>query len=120
MKVAEARYLGRQRSKNIALPSGERVRLRRNSEGPVWTPIETVEDAEWLEDRMNIEVRWKPLGRLKAASSGAIESLSEWSYRQKQQAVKELGLDIAANSPEEDLESALQEHVEELHENGDL
>lgn len=120
MKVAEARYVGRQRSKNMPLPSGDRIHLRRNTEGPVWAPVESAEDAEHLAEQMNVEVRWKPLGRLKAASDGALSVLSEWSYRQKQKAVDEFGLEIAKNSPEEDLEAALQEHVEELHDEGDL
>lgn len=121
MQVAEARYTGRDRSHTRRLPdSGERPTFRRypdNAERE-WTPIESTEDAEYLESLSSFEVRWNTLGRIKAAGEDVLSAFN--GYREKQEAVKELGLDVAANSEEEKLEEAIQDHVEELTEEGEL
>lgn len=127
MKVAEARFHGNGRSHHRRCPSGNEYRLRRypgnaDAEDREWTAVESVEDAEYLSEQPNIEVRWKPLGRLKAASDDALEAVSDLGYSVKQRLVGSDGfnLDVAGNASEEDLDEALRAHVRELQEEGEL
>lgn len=122
MNVAEAKYTGRGRSTHRKAPSGRTFMLRRypgnDDEELPWVGIEHAEDAEWLSEQPNIEVRWKPLGRLRAASDDAVSALSELGYKAKQRLVGADGfdLDVAGNASEDELEEALREHIDQLDE----
>lgn len=127
MNVAEARFTGHGRSHYRKCPSGRSYQLRRYPGNPdrddlEWTGISHADDAEWLAEQPNIEVRWKPLGRLRAASEDALAALSDLGYNAKQRLVGPDGfdLDVAGNAPEDEMEAALREHVEELQDQGDL
>ena len=122
MNVAEARYTGRMRSANRRVPaSNTSYRLPRYDNQPEreWVAVTSADDARWLAEQDDVEVRWNRLGQLQAASGDALEVLAEWSYRQKQKLVQELNLDVPANSAEDDLETAIHEYVEET-DAGDL
>lgn len=121
MNVAEARYVGSKRHQHLRSPHGTDYLLGRHASDPEasWVAVEAVEDARWLADQPAIEVRWKPLGRLKAATGDAADALTDWSYRQKQKLVAELDLDIAGNAPEEEMDEALQAVLDDI-ERGNL
>lgn len=124
MKVAKARYTGRMSSKHLRVPDGDEYRFRRYSspenDGREWLAIESTSDAEWLEGQAQVEVEWSPMGRLQGKAEDAVEAVKELGYEQKQKLVGEFGLDIAKNSSDDELEEALREHVDTLHEEGGL
>lgn len=124
MKVAEARYVGPMRSHSRQAPSGERFSFSRYPDNPEaeWVAVTDAETAQYLAEQSSIEVRWKPLGRLRAAGEDAVSAIEEMSYNAKQRMVGEDGfdLDVAGNASGEELEEALQEHVRERHEEGDI
>lgn len=123
MHVAEARYTGQMRSATRRLPDGSRITLRRYTEpgDHEWRGLDSVEAAERLEDEDDIEVRWNTIGRLQALSGDLAGALSDWSYRQKQKIVGEMDeADVPGNAPEEELEQAIRDHVEDLRSEGEL
>lgn len=127
MIVAEVKYTGSGRSHHRKAPSGREYMFRRYPGNPdrdelEWEPVEHREDAEWLAEFDVFEVRWKPLGRIKAASEDALEAVSDLGYNAKQRLVGEDGFDleVAGNADEETLEEALADHVKELQEEGEL
>lgn len=124
MRVAEARYVGPMRSHTRRTPSGTVFEFDRYPDSPEheWVPITDVADAEYLSEQSAIELRWKPLGRVKAAGEDAVSAVGNLSYNVKQRLVGEDGfdLDVAGNAAEDDLDEALQQYVRDLHEEGEL
>jgi hypothetical protein len=122
MKVATARYTGSMRTHHRETPSGESYNFLRTEVGCEPVVITDVEDARYLADQPPIEVDWTPIGRLKAAGDSMVDAVSDLGYSAKQRLVGEAGfdLDVAGNAPEDELEEALKQHVEELDNAGDI
>lgn len=124
MNVAKARYTGRMRSATRKTPQSNTYTFHTYTgevdESREWVDIDDVDDARWLDEQSGIEVEWNPVGRLKAQAGDVTSALSEMAYNQKQKLVAELDLDIAGNSAEDDLEDAIREHVDEMHQEGNL
>jgi len=113
------------RSDNRRCPSGETYHFPTytGEGGDPWVSIEDAEDARFLESKEVFEVDWSPIGKLKAKYGDAKEAIEEHlDYSEKQQLVggDSLDLDVQGNAAEEELEEALERHVEELDNAGDI
>lgn len=122
MTIAKARYTGSMRTHTRRGPSGRTYSFHTSPDTDGWVDIDEPEDARHLAEQSVIEVEWSTLGRLKAQSGDAMEAITEMGYSAKQKLVGDDGfdLDVAGNASEDDLEAALQDHVRELTEEGDL
>lgn len=85
---------------------------------PRSTPVENIHDALEMEKQDVFDVDWTVQGEVLKRVGGQIsntkEALSSLSYRQKQKLISVLGLNVRGNSPEEELEEALEPVVEEM------
>ena len=116
MKYAEVTYTGRMR-KNTYRPPGKTTPDGMTFTHGVPKSVESLEVAEWLESKSQFDVEWTARGRVARQLVGdeydSIEEMwSDWGYRAKQQLAKSFG--IKANQSEEDLESELENEVQEL------
>lgn len=122
MRVAEARYTGRMRRQTFRVPSGE-ITLRRSRSGSDWTPIEDAEDAEFLEGKNTVEVRWSGIGKLRSLlepAEDAISAFAEMGFQAKRSLASELGLEFEGTPDSDTLDEELANHVKELQERGEL
>ena len=122
MRVAEARYTGRMRRQTFRVPSGE-IELRNSRGGSDWTPIENSEDADYLDEKNTVEVRWTGLGRVRTILESAEDVLSafaEMGFQAKRSLASDLGLEFEGTPDSETLNEELANHVKELQERGDL
>lgn len=111
MKIATITYTGNTRQKTHRGPSGRQYVF-----GSTDTATDSVEDAEFFDDKPNYNVDWTTVGMLARryadGYSSAKKALSEMGYRQKQKLAKAAG--VQANQAEEDLEEELEEFAEQL------
>lgn len=119
MKIAEVKYVGPMRSHTRRGPSGEEYHFRNPMGGePHPTDVNSVQDARALEEQDVFDVEWTAQGevarRVGRQASSAKDALSALSYRQKQRLTSALNLDVKGNSPEDELEEALEPAVEEM------
>lgn len=117
MKIARARYTGTMRSHTRNCPSGESYKFRNPMGGePRWEDIGSVADALDLEEQNVFDVEWTTQGEVARMVGSQVETakdaLEELSYRQKQKLTTALDLDVKGNSPEEELEEALEPAVQ--------
>lgn len=123
MKVARARYVGSMRHHSRACPSGRTYTFKRSSSGSEWVDIEDPRDARALERARNVELDWTAIGRLRAKvaeGSDAIQAVLDESYQYKRSLATKLGLEFDGTPDQESLDEALQDHIEDLHERGEL
>lgn len=113
MKVAEVTYNGRQRVWTRRGPSGETYNLHRNDSPEA---IEDVEDAKRLARCRNVEVEWTKRGKLRAHG----EDVLDWGWQKKRSLASELGLSFDGQPDAETLDEQLQNHIDELHERGEI
>lgn len=118
MKVAQARYNGTMVSRFFRGPSGEEYKFRSPEREGMWLPIESIRDAEALEEQDVYEVDWTVTGEvlhsIEEPVSGVDAMLQEMGYRQLQKLAQKL--DVKATQTEEDLEQAIKPEVEQLAE----
>lgn len=119
MKVAEVTYSGTMRSHNRVGRDGNIYNFKNPMGGePRSTPVENIHDALEMEKQDVFDVDWTVQGEVLKRVGGQIsntkEALSSLSYRQKQKLISVLGLNVRGNSPEEELEEALEPVVEEM------
>lgn len=118
MKVASVTYTGRMgRHHRQVKATGNRFTWRRNADGSVSSvTVEDIEDALYFESRNAFDVEWTPLGRLAKSAEGPVDdiqsSLSDMSYRAKQEIAKALGL--KASGKEEEIEERIRPEIERL------
>lgn len=126
MKLAEVRYVGPMRSHIRTAPSGQDYTFRKGQgDAPdVLAPVSVLEDASAFDRMEQFEVEWTTRGQLLRRVAGpvddATEVIADLSYRQKQRLVQALGIDVSANSSEEELEAALQPVAEEMAQQAEL
>lgn len=112
MKVAKARYTGRQRVYHRRGPSGKGYNLPWNQ----WVDIDDHDDAKRLENTLNVEVEWSDRAKL----VGLGRDILEWGYQKKRSLASELDLSFDGQPDEETLDASLEEQIETALEEADL
>jgi len=119
MKLAKVRYTGPMRSHMRKGVEGKLYKFSKpTGTESRWVPVENIDDALEFANQDVFDVEWTPQGeiarRVGRQVSSARDALTELSYRQKQRLTTSLGLEVAGNSKEEELDDALQPAVEEM------
>ena len=119
MKFAEVSYHGPMRSANRHGEEGAYYKFRNPMGGePQPEPVYNLNDALSFAKQDVFEVDWTVQGevarRVGRQVQNAQDSMRELSYRQKQKLTTALGLDVQGNSPEEELDEALEPAVEKM------
>lgn len=124
MKVARARYVGNRAPQTYKGPSGETYTFHSyGAEVPeehALVPLDDLADAKHFAAHAAVEVEWTAWGVLKREAEGPINSVKDLAYSTKQRLVGEDGfdLDIAGNAAEDEMDEAIEEHIQALQAEG--